>query len=170
MYLLEQINLSDLARRYGVPNKNNTGNVVVKEFLESEGIDLKRFNQLRKNQRPNIRRKLKRMLGGEISVPVPRTNTAIKNEFLKKIESGEYELGDIIVPRQYKKIVLTPEGNVEEETFTVSGRHLPLYDIRDRLLKQHDELGLVRDHSTTHYEGMTPEEVVDRLNIIQRKI
>ena len=93
MYLLEQINLSDLARRYGVPNKNNTGNVVVKEFLESEGIDLKRFNQLRKNQRPNIRRKLKRTLGGESSVPVPRTNTAIKNEVLKKIESGEYELG-----------------------------------------------------------------------------
>ena len=66
-----QINFSELARRYGVPNKNNTGNVVVKEFLVENGIDLKRFKQLRNSDKPNVRRKLKRMAGGEISMPVP---------------------------------------------------------------------------------------------------
>lgn len=56
--------------------KTKVGNMV-KEFLESKGVQLSRFHQFRQ-QKPAARRKILRMKGGEISVPVPRTNDEIR--------------------------------------------------------------------------------------------
>ena len=57
--------------------KTKVGNMVIKEFLESKGVQLSRFQQFRQ-QKPAARRKILRMKGGEISVPVPRTNDEIR--------------------------------------------------------------------------------------------
>lgn len=51
--------------------------MVVKQYLESQGVDLERFQALHHSKR-NPRRQLIRMAGGEITVPVPRTNKDIK--------------------------------------------------------------------------------------------
>lgn len=51
--------------------------MVVKEYLENEGVNLQRFQQLRKSN-PKPRRRLNRMVGGEITVPTPRTDREIK--------------------------------------------------------------------------------------------
>ena len=75
--LIFQINYSELARQYGVMEKTKLGNMVVKEFLESKGVQLSRFQQFRQ-EKPAARRKLHRMQGGEISVPIPRTNNEIR--------------------------------------------------------------------------------------------
>jgi len=45
----------------------------------------------------------------------------------------------------------------------VSGRNIPLLDIRKRLLEEREKEGLVRDHSDAHYEEMTIEEIKNRL-------
>ncbi len=79
--ILFQINYSELARQYGVMEKTKLGNMVVKEFLESEGVQLSRFHQFRQ-EKPAARRKIMRMKGGEISVPVPRTNNEIRETIL----------------------------------------------------------------------------------------
>ncbi|EDO30338.1 predicted protein [Nematostella vectensis] len=89
-----QINFSDLARRYGISTETKLGNMVVKEFLESEGVDLKRFQTYHRANAPRILRKLQRMYGGEVTVPVLRTNEKIKETLQAKIESGEYVLGE----------------------------------------------------------------------------
>ena len=157
-----QINFSDLARRYGITQKN-TGNVTVKKFLKDSGVDLRRFKQLRQRPKPTVRRKLNRMPGGEVSVPVPRTNTSLRSEIMKKIESGEYNMGEVVVPRKYKRVTLSPEGDIVMEEFTVSGRHIPLTDIRVQILKKHEQMGLVRNHSTQHYDAMSPDQLVSRL-------
>ena len=48
-------------------------------------------------------------------------------QFLQsKIESGEYILGEMIVPQTFKKVTLTKEGTIKTETFTVSGRKIQL--------------------------------------------
>ena len=52
--------------------------MVVKEYLENQGVDLKRFQQLPRSDQPLPRRRLNRMVGGDITVPVPRTNKEIK--------------------------------------------------------------------------------------------
>jgi len=60
--LLFQINYSELARQYGVMEKTKLGNMVVKEFLESKGVQLSIFQQFRKTSshtknNPNARRR-----------------------------------------------------------------------------------------------------------------
>ena len=46
-----------------------------------------------------------------------------------KVESGEYVLGEMIVPQTFKKVTLTKEGHLKTGTFTVSGRKIPLLEI-----------------------------------------
>ena len=53
--------------------------MVVKEYLENQGVDLNRFQQLRRSDHPLPRRRLNRMVGRDITVPVPRTNKEIKD-------------------------------------------------------------------------------------------
>lgn len=52
--------------------------MVVKEYLENQGVDLRRFQQLRRGDQALARRRLNRMVGRDITVPVPRTNKEIK--------------------------------------------------------------------------------------------
>ena len=98
-----------------------------------------------------------------MSIPVSTTNKNIKQKIAEKLKSGEYTLGNMIAPKQYKKLVITPEGNIEEQTFSVSGRHIPLAEIRQRLLNEHERKGLVREHSEEYFQDMSPEEVIDKL-------
>ena len=158
----DKINYSDLARRFCPDIK--LGNMVVKEFLIKEGVDTKAFTGFRKSDSTLVaRRRLKRMFGGEITIPVPRTNRQIKDIIHQKIQTGEYTLGNMIVPREYKKLVITPEGNIVEKTFHVSGRHIPLTHIREQLLREHEEQGLVRNHSDDYLDGLTMTEAVSQL-------
>ena len=47
------------------------------------------------------KKKMKRSAGGEITVPCPVTNENLK-KLNQKILSGEYNVGDLIVPRQVR--------------------------------------------------------------------
>ena len=60
--------------------------MVVKEYLENQGVDLKRFQQLRRSK-PLPRRRLSRMVGGDITVPVPITNIEIKETLKVKLDT-----------------------------------------------------------------------------------
>ena len=81
-----QINFSSLARKYGLSEKTKTGNMVVKEFLENNGVQLCRFNQFR-NGKSAARRRLRRMQGGEITVPIQQTNREIRETLM--VSCGE---------------------------------------------------------------------------------
>ena len=78
------MNYSELARQYGVMEKTKVGNMIIKEFLESKGVQLSRFHQFRQ-QKPAARRKILRMKEGEISVPVSRTNDEIRETLVVSI-------------------------------------------------------------------------------------
>lgn len=103
--------------------------MVVKEFLCKNGVDVEKFKSHRKND-PLPRRQLKKTFGGEITTPVPRTSTAIRDTLRQKIANGEYRLGEIIAPKSYKKLTLHSDGTLKEEYFRVSGRKIPLLEIR----------------------------------------
>ena len=70
----------------------------------------------------------------------------------------------MIVPQTFKKVLLTKEGTLKTETFTVSGRKIPLLEIRTRMLKEQESLGLLRIHTDDCYTAMTDAEVRSRLN------
>ena len=80
-----------------------------------------------------------------------------------KVESGEYVLGQMIVPQTFKKVMLRKEGHLKRETFTVSGRKIPLLEIRKRMLKEHESLGIMRIWKDDFYDSMTEDELSSRL-------
>ena len=69
----------------------------------------------------------------------------------------------MIVPQTFKKVLQTKEGTIKTERFTVSGRKIPLLEIRTRMLKEHESLGLLRIQSDDYYTSMTNAEVRTRL-------
>ena len=69
-------NFTDQLLRPGLQDQK-LGNMIVKEYLIEQGVDLQWFKQFRK--RPaKARWKLNRTYGGEITVPTPRTTREIK--------------------------------------------------------------------------------------------
>ena len=76
---------------------------------------------------------------------------------------GIYDIGEEVVPRQYKKIAISSEGDIKEEQFTVCGRKIPLGDIRNKLLKKHQDLGLIRASTEQSYEQLQPEQLQKQL-------
>ena len=69
----------------------------------------------------------------------------------------------MIVPQTFKKVMLTKEGHLKTETFTVSGRKIPLREIRKRMLKEHESLGIMRIWKDEIYDAMTADELSLRL-------
>lgn len=63
--------------------------MVVKEFLQTKGVDVAKFTGARKNVQPVTRRRLNQMFGGEITTPVPRSNAALRETLRAKIRAGE---------------------------------------------------------------------------------
>ena len=164
LYPYLQINFSALAKKYGVPEKIKVGDMVVKEFLNKNGVNVEIFKPFRRNN-PLPRRQLKKTFGGEIITPMPCKSATIRNP-KKKIANGEYRLGEIVVPKSYQKLALDSNGTIKKECFTVSDRKIPSVEIRKNLLAKHEEMGLVRDHSEAHYEAMTYEELETHLKEI----
>ena len=57
--------------------------------------------------------------------------------------------------KQYKKRVLNSDGTLKEVLFTVSGRKIPLEEIRERELDRCDQLGKVRGHTNQEYKQVS---------------
>lgn len=99
------VNWSDLARRYQVKNKNGelakNGGQIVQEYLKFQGVDISKFKKRGADDKcGRVRKRMKRSAGGEITVPCPVTNAKLKEKLNQKILSGEYNVGELIVPRQ----------------------------------------------------------------------
>ncbi|XP_068709940.1 uncharacterized protein [Montipora foliosa] len=105
------------------------------------------------------------MLGGEITVPTPRTTREMKTLKVKR-EAGEYAIGELVVPKQYRKLILNSDGTLKEVLFTVSGRKIPLAEISKRELERCEQLGIVRGHTNQEYEQMSDEHK-ERLKVMR---
>lgn len=102
----KDINWSELARRYEI--KNNEGRIsgnggqVVKECLINMGVAINRFKRPHESSSHNdrVRRKKRRGIGGEITIPTEVTPERLRQIAKEKIESGEYTIGERIVPKK----------------------------------------------------------------------
>ena len=79
------------------------------------------------------------------------------------MEQGEFTLGELVVPRKYKKMILDETGCLKEDTYTVVGRKIPLLEIRRREMTRLQKAGVVRERDDEIYENMPDEEVKQRL-------
>ena len=98
--------------------------------------------------------------GTKTPLPKQRTSKELRKEMRAKIESGEYLMGELVVPRKYKIIKVDKiTKSATEEEIEVSGRRIPLQLIRKLLLKKFLDAGVVR-YAHLDIPAMTKEEIV----------
>ena len=68
-----------------------------------------------------------------ITVPVDQSNTQGIKQLKEKIEKGICKVGDLLVPQEFKKIAIN-QGKIATENVCISGRKIPLKEIRNELL------------------------------------
>lgn len=101
------VNWSELARSYNVKNKDgeiaNNGGQIVKEWLKSVGVDVNKFKRVHNSdESEHVRRKKRRGIGGEITMPTQVSPEKLREMAKEKIESGEYTIGQRIVPKKVR--------------------------------------------------------------------
>ena len=159
--MTQVVNWTQLAKRYGVEGDN--AGQSVKEYLASQSIPA----AMKKRQ--IIRRAKLRLPGGEITYPTHLTVAAQKNQLLAKIESGEIMIGELITPIIFTKFIADKTTKIiTETTVTLHGRRISLTDIRTKLLKDQEQLGVVRLSNPSDDENLSEDEVENA--IIVRKI
>ena len=99
------VNWSEIARYYNIRNSNGAiaqnGGQIAQEWLKSIGIDVGRLKRKSpESDVPCVRRKRLKGPGGEITIPTPSTNKSLTEQLKEKILSGEYSMGELIVPKK----------------------------------------------------------------------
>ena len=84
-------------------------------------------------------------------MPVEETNNEVMELLHKKIENGEYTLGETIVPQTFTK-TFVKDGKIKTEEMSVSGRKFSLIQIRKDLLQKY-----------SHYMRLTTGEEFSKM-------
>ena len=96
-------------------------------------------------------------------MPVEETNKQVNEKLKQKILEGEYTLGELIVPQTYEKITMVNNQLVTEEV-SVSGRKIPLSEIRKTMLNEHTKY--MKLQSDEKFDEMSREDIVKSLKEI----
>ena len=129
---------SELARKHNITDK--TGNIaknggqIAKEYINSIGMNVKQLSQERKDGNIIIRKRKKKLPGNEISVPTECTNSQLKINIKRKIENGDYTLGETIPTKKIKKYIVA-DGRMTEKVLETEGRKFPLLFIRKKYMR-----------------------------------
>ena len=111
-----------------------------------------------------IRRAMHKQKGGEVSIPVPKSNQKIKEEVKNIVESGKYNLGVPVGESDMIKLRVSTEGEIEKRVLKVSGRRIPFKDIREDAVKTHKSL--LRNNPDSYYDNLSKDEVSAELKKI----
>ena len=84
-----------------------------------------------------------------ITVPVYQSNTQVIKQLKEKIENGIYKVGDLTVPQEFKKITINQEKIATENVY-ISGRKIPLKEIRNELLDRNRKYMRLITHEELH--------------------
>ena len=135
----KQVNWSELARSYDLRAAND--GQTIKEFLRDNGIAAAKTNST-----PNrsARRKRKR-LPEDIPFPMQKPSQYHKGKLAELVESGKVANGSPVAPTNISSFTYDHQrGGVIERTTQVHARKHTLLEIRKKLLRKHEELGLIR--------------------------
>ena len=105
----------------------------------------------------------KRLPGGKVSFPM------LQKKVSDRIESGDIRIGQDVVPTACPRYTVQ-HGELTLESTDVYARKIPLLEIRERLLKQHEELGIVRQNPDEYYATLSEEVVKTKLTELHETI
>ena len=149
------INWSELGRRYGLTIPN--GGQIIKQILQKYGIPSACSIQ-RTSRKP---RRSKRKLPGNISFPIAKPIKHHISELKKQVESCKLLVGEKVVETKYTtyKVDATDTSKVLEASSYVFAHKIRLLDIRQKLLKKHEDLGLIRNKPDEYYDTLPTTEL-----------
>ena len=78
-----------------------------------------------------------------ISFLMEETNKQVQNKLMEKIKKGIYHSENLILPPKYEKVILK-NGRLMNEEIQVSGRKIPLRNIRTTMLQKQENYMRVR--------------------------
>ena len=98
-----------------------------------------------------------------ITFPMEETNEEVQKQLMEKIKKGIYHTGNLIVPQKYEKVILK-NGQLLNEEIQVSGRKIPLRNIRTTMLQKQEKYMRVR--TDAEFSNMSREQVITGLKNI----
>ena len=151
-----------------ITSKNNemTGNLgqVAKEYLKDEETKGFQFTFKGKNENKiRFQRALKRV-SSTLSLPSDACAKKVRLLLSEKICSGEIEIGNKIVEREYKKLALDENGDVVTHSFSVNGRKHSLLNLGVKLFKKHSKFMIL--NSDSYFKNLQPTELYQRLSLL----
>ncbi|CAH1248619.1 Hypp8311 [Branchiostoma lanceolatum] len=160
-----EVNWTQLAVKYNIKGKDGElpGNAgqLVKLWLQSQGVDTERFKGSTTCTGDRIRRaRLRIGTDPKITMPTTRTEAQMRKELRLCIREGEVNIGDFIVPKQYKTYYLNKaENKIQTKVTVIEGRKQPLLKCRQQLLQKQERL--LRNKAD--YDTMNLQEIKNRL-------
>jgi len=133
----QKMNWSESARTLGIPGDN--AGQVLKEFAVNHNVDVTSLEHCSTPQTPRFHRRKKKLPQGEISTPSLSSLHVIANERSHLIEAGELSLGKPCTPYIMTKYITAALGDVETKKVEISGRKIPLYELRSTFLKKQEK-------------------------------
>lgn len=117
-------------------------------------------------KRQITRRAKLRLPGGEVTYPTHMTIAAQRCTLLQKIKEGDILMGELIVPITFKKFVVNKSTKTITETeITIYGRQTSLSEIRNKLLGEHEKLGIVRASQHSIDSLLSDDELDEALHV-----
>ena len=135
---------------------------MMKEYLCEHGIPTASIQQ-RPSRAP---RRCKERLNTSTGTTMPMYPAVLheKAKLEDRISKGEIIIGDEVVPTTYDSFCINTETHtLQANRVTTSARRIRLRHIRQKLLRKHEEIGIMRDNSDEFFANMTHDEVVSRL-------
>ena len=133
----EKIVWQQVAEKHGITGANR-GQIAKDYIVNNTSVDLTRYTYHSPLTPTRRRVSRKRLSGGEISCPAPPTSEKVKHEWEGMIKDGVLTLGVPCVPYNLTRLCIN-DGKLSRFTIPISGRKIPLQDIRKKWLLEHEQ-------------------------------
>ena len=161
-----KINWSLLARKLNIPGKN--AGQVLKEFAIKQGFDTVAMEQKNSPMPGRSRRSIKKLPGGEISIPSLPPPSVISSEKKEMIATGKLSLGEPCSPHTVFRSTVTSDGEVKTDEVKIIGRKLSLLEIRRKLLQRHSKY--MRLMTDQEIQQLTRDNIVQLLTLAHHSV
>ena len=133
---------------------------MVKEFLHQNDIPAANISQRPQRAQRRCKKKV-----STISVPMYPPVKQERRKLMERMKNGEIEIGEEVVPSSYHSYSVDPiTHNLHMNTVSVTARKIPLIEIRQRLLKRHEDLGIMQNNSDAYFMNLCQSDVEQQLN------
>lgn len=111
-----------------------------------------------------VRRAIRKKKGGEISMPVMRSNTKLKKSTQEGTENGTFNIGVPVMEKELTKLTINAQGEIKQKKCRLQARKIPFEDIRKQALMANKDFLQIK--TDAFYEQLTENQIREELKKI----